>query len=100
MVEPNRGLLLIMSGKVEEDMLVSPMTFSKHSQQVVATRITRRDFSVIRSNMSYSTAAFFRASHFQYKYPGTPSRMIPIPTKASVGRVMIVFSVHAVPIRM
>jgi hypothetical protein len=35
---------------------------------------------------------------FQYKYPGTPSSTIVVPQKASVGRVRIVFRVHAAPI--
>jgi len=35
---------------------------------------------------------------FQYKYPGTPISTIVVPQNASVGRVMIVFSVHAAPI--
>ena len=39
----------------------------------------------------------FRRFRFQYKYPGTPIRMIAVPQKASVGLVIIVFNVHAVP---
>ena len=35
---------------------------------------------------------------FQYKYPGTPISTIAVPQKASVGRVIIVFSVQAAPI--
>src|SRR5258707_1379235 len=40
----------------------------------------------------------FRLFRFQYKYPGTPISIIAVPQKASVGRVKIVFNVHAVPI--
>jgi hypothetical protein len=57
----------------------------------------RRAFSVYRSNIFYSTAAAFRLLRFQYKYPGTPTSTIAVPQKASLGRVMIVFSVHAAP---
>jgi hypothetical protein len=39
----------------------------------------------------------FRLFRFQYRYPGTPIIMIAVPQKASVGRVKIVFNVHAVP---
>ena len=35
---------------------------------------------------------------FQYKYPGTPINTMVVPQKASVGRVRIVFRVHAAPI--
>ena len=48
--------------------------------------------------VGYSAAAVFRLLRFQYKYPGTPISTIAVPQNASVGRVMIVFSVHAVPI--
>src|SRR6266567_2391538 len=64
-----------------------------------AKKITRRAFSVYRSNIVYSTAAAFRLLRFQYKYPGTPISTIAVPQNASVGRVKIVFSVHTVPIR-
>lgn len=40
----------------------------------------------------------FRLLRFQYKYPGTPISTIAVPQNAWVGRVMIVFSVQAVPI--
>ena len=40
----------------------------------------------------------FLLSRFQYKYPGTPIDTIAAPQKASVGRVMMVFSVQAPPI--
>ena len=63
-----------------------------------AKKITRRAFSVYRSNIAYSTAAAFRLLRFQYKYPGTPTTTIAVPQNASVGRVMMVFSVHAAPI--
>ncbi len=39
----------------------------------------------------------FLLMRFQYKYPGTPMSTMAAPQKASVGRVMIVFSVHAPP---
>ena len=39
-----------------------------------------------------------RLLRFQYKYPGTPMSTIAVPQNAYVGRVMIVFSVHVVPI--
>jgi len=48
--------------------------------------------------IAYSTTAAFRFVRFQYKYPGTPISTMAVPQKASVGRVMIVFSVQAVPI--
>lgn len=63
-----------------------------------AKKITRRAFSLYGSNIGYSTAAAFRLLRFQYKYPGTPITTIAVPQNACVGRVIIVFSVHAVPI--
>ena len=36
---------------------------------------------------------------FQYKYPGTPISTITVPAKDSMGRVTIVFSVQAPPIK-
>lgn len=51
----------------------------------------------VRSNVAYSTTEVFRLVRFQYRYPGTPISTIAVPQKASVGRVMIVFSVHAAP---
>jgi hypothetical protein len=45
---------------------------------------------------AYFTAAF-RLPRFQYKYPGAPISTIAVPQNASVGRVMIVFSVHDAP---
>jgi len=42
-------------------------------------------------------AVALRLLHFQYKYPGTPISTIAVPQNASLGRVMIVFSVQAAP---
>ena len=39
----------------------------------------------------------FPLVRFQYRYPGTPISTIAAPQKASVGRVTMVFSVHAPP---
>ena len=39
----------------------------------------------------------FRLPRFQYRYPGTPINTMAVPQKASVGRVMMVFSVQAAP---
>src|SRR5262249_47691501 len=55
--------------------------------------------SVYPSIIAYP-ATCLRPVRFQYKYPGTPTSTIAVPQKASVGRVMMVFSVHAAPIRM
>ena len=43
------------------------------------------------------TAPWAHRLVFQYKYPGTPTKTMVVPHKASMGRVMIVFNVHAVP---
>src|SRR5271154_2305302 len=45
----------------------------------------------------YSTTTAFLPLHFQYKYPGTPASTISVPASASIGRVTIVFNVHAAP---
>ena len=50
----------------------------------------------VRSKFFYPPAAFFPL-RFQYKYPGTPINTIIVPASDSVGRVKIVFKVHAVP---
>jgi hypothetical protein len=55
--------------------------------------------SKVGSPLDYFAAdGWFRLLCFQYKYPGTPMSTIAVPQNASVGRVMIVFSVQAVPI--
>ena len=41
----------------------------------------------------------FLLMRFQYKYPGTPISTIAVPAKDSTGRVMMVLSVQAPPIR-
>ncbi len=72
----------------------------RYSNQLLTRKLGkscgRRCRFVIPETWNYPTFALLR---FQYRYPGTPTSTIAVPQKASVGRVMMVFSVQAVPTR-
>lgn len=62
----------------------------------ILNRKGREGFRKGRKGNQEMRAAFLLI-RFQYKYPGTPISTIAAPQKASVGRVTMVFSVHAPP---
>ena len=65
---------------------------------LVSGRPVRQGGFGAKSSIDSDRCSALRLLRFQYRYPGTPISTIAVPQNASVGRVMIVFSVHAAPI--